>query len=256
MKIILTILFIIIFWSIVVEPNIITVTEIQLEDKQLAGTKIVFASDLHIKPYEKYRLERIIKTINKQNADIVLLGGDYVNGHHKGNSLTIQEIASGLSQLHSKHGTFAVIGNHDGWQGKEEAIYELNKAGINVLLNENKKAGNVYIAGVDDLQTGKPDINKALEGIKQPTIFLTHSPDLFPNVPESVNLTLAGHLHGGQIKFPFIGALTMPSKYGKRYAEGLIEEDNKIMYVSRGLGTSILAMRFNCPPQIVIINFK
>lgn len=255
MKIFFLSILIIIIWSFFVEPNIITINRVQINDEQLKGTKIVFASDLHIKPYEKLRLTRTIDKINEQKADIILLGGDYVNGHKKGNSMTIQEIAKELSKLNSKLGTFAVIGNHDGWQGKDETVFALKAEGINVLDNENKKAGNITIAGVDDMQTGNPDIEKSLNNAQEPIIFLSHTPDIFPSVPYNVNLTLAGHLHCGQIRFPIIGAVTMPSKYGKRYAEGLIIERERKMFVSRGLGCSILPVRFNCPPEIVVIEF-
>lgn len=255
LKIIFITLLIVLIWSAIVEPNIINVKTIEIKDKQLAGTKIVFASDLHIKPYEKYRLKRIIKKINEQNADVVLLGGDYVNGHRKGNSMTIQNIAKELSTLQSKYGTFAVIGNHDGWQGKEEAITALKSEGINVLVNEHKFAGKISIAGVDDMQTGKPDIKTALNGTKEPIILLSHTPDIFPDVPQNVNLTLAGHLHGGQIKFPGIGALVLPSKFGKKYAEGLIIENGKKIFVTLGLGCSTLPMRVMCPPEIITIKF-
>lgn len=244
-----------IIWSACIEPNIITVNKVQINDEQLRGTKIVFASDLHIKPHESIRLKRTVNIINKQNADIILLGGDYVNGHNKGNSMTIQDIAQGLAKLQSKYGTFAVIGNHDGWQGKEEAIKALKDNNINVLVNENKKAGKIYIAGVDDMQTGNPDIYQALKGVNAPVILLSHTPDIFPKVPDTVNLTLAGHLHCGQIRFPGIGPIILPSKFGKKYAEGLIIEKGKKMFVSLGLGCSILPIRFNCPPEIVVIEF-
>ena len=255
LKIFLTTIFLLILWSSLIEPNILLVNKIEIKDQQLAGTKIVFASDFHIKPYEKYRLKRIIKKINDQKADIILLGGDYVNGHKKGSSMPINEIAKNFSDLKSKYGTYAVIGNHDGWQGKEEIIQELKSNGIHVLLNSNEKAGNIYISGVDDFQTGNPDINKAIEKTKKPLILLTHTPDIFPEIPESVNLTLAGHLHGGQIRIPLKGAVILPSKYGNRYEKGLIIENNRKLFVTKGLGTSILPLRFNCCPEIVVFEF-
>ena len=86
---------------------------------------------------------------------------------------------------------------------------------------------------------------------------MTHSPDVFVDVQKSnVKLTLAGHVHGGQVRLPFIGALIIPSKYGDKYSHGLIEEDGQKMVVTKGIGTSILPVRFNCIPEIVVINFK
>ena len=85
---------------------------------------------------------------------------------------------------------------------------------------------------------------------------LTHSPDIFPKVPKEVNLTLSGHVHGGQVRLPLLGAIIVPSKYGDKYSYGLIEEDNKKMIVTSGIGTSILNVRFNCKPEIVVIEFE
>ena len=183
-----------------------------------------------------------------------MLGGDYVSGHKKGQSLPIDKIALELTNLNSKYGTFAVVGNHDGWQGKEEVISELEKNNINVLFNNNICLEKFCIAGVDDPQTGTADVEKALAGIQKPVILLTHTPDIMPKIPETVNLTLAGHLHGGQIRLN--GAIIVPSAYGKKYANGFLLDHNRKIYTTKGLGTSILPIRFNCLPEIVVIEFE
>lgn len=242
-------------WMFLVEPNLLSVKKIFLKDEQLDGLKIVFASDFHVKPYEKYRLKRIVKTINRQLPDIILLGGDYVNGHRKGFTLSADEIAKELHNLKSKYGTIAVMGNHDGWQGKDEVIKAFEENGITVLENANKKFKEFTIAGVEDFQTGRPNVKNTLVGVVSPVILLTHSPDVFPRVSPDVNLTLAGHTHGGQIVLPGGKILTVPSLYGTRYAYGLKEENGKRIFISKGLGTSILPLRFNCIPEIVVIEF-
>lgn len=251
---IIILMFLPVLWAIFIEPYILTVTKITVNDPSLAGLKIVFASDFHIKPFETFRLKRIIKAINKQNADIVLLGGDYVNGHTKGHSLTIDKIAKELSKIHSKYGTYAIVGNHDGWQGKEECISELEKNNIKTLVNNNYCIDKFCIAGIDDAQTGNPDLNKALSNITKPVILLSHTPDIMPDVPYSVNLTLAGHLHGGQVRLH--KALLVPSIYGDKYANGFLNDKGKKIYTTKGLGTSILPIRFNCPPEIAVITFN
>ena len=129
----------------------------------------------------------------------------------------------------------------------------LEKNNIKVLLNKNICFEKYCIAGVDDMQTGKPDISKALNGADKPVILLSHTPDIMPEVPFDVNLTLAGHLHGGQIRLN--GALTVPSAFGTKYANGFVDDKGKKIYTTKGLGTSILPVRFNCFPEIVIINF-
>jgi len=103
--------------------------------------------------------------------------------------------------------------------------------------------------------TASPNIYEALENTKSPTILLTHTPDIFPKVPSDVNLTLAGHTHGGQVRLPLLGALIVPSDYGNKYSSGLIEEKGKKMIVTNGIGVSILPIRFNCPPEIVVLEF-
>ena len=127
-------------------------------------------------------------------------------------------------------------------------------ANSNVEVNAGGK--EIYIAGVEDKATRTPEIYKALDGAKNPVILLTHSPDIFPKVPKEVNLTLSGHVHGGQVRLPLLGAIIVPSKYGDKYSYGLIKEDNKKMIVTSGIGTSILNVRFNCIPEIVVIEFE
>jgi predicted MPP superfamily phosphohydrolase len=243
-------------WSVFVEPNILVVKKIVLKDSNLADLKIVFASDFHIKPYEKYRLTKIVKKINRQNPDIVLLGGDYVSGHDASFTMSPEKIASELRKINSKYGTVAVMGNHDGWQGKYGIIKALENAGITVLENSNKNFDRFTIVGIEDLQTGNPNIEKALKNADKNIILLTHNPDMFPLVPNNVRLVLAGHLHGGQIMISGITPAYIPSQYGMKYRYGLIEENGKTLYTSNGLGTSILPVRFNSVPEIVVIEFS
>ena len=102
----------------------------------------------------------------------------------------------------------------------------------------------------------RPDVRKALENAGNPVLVITHSPDIFPQVPERAALTLAGHTHGGQVALPLLGALLVPSAFGKRYEGGLTVENGKRLLVSRGLGTSLLPVRFNCRPEIDVAEFE
>ncbi len=242
-------------WGFLVEPYLMTVKKIKIKDESLKGLKIVFATDFHYKPYEKFRLVRDVKKINKQNADIILLGGDFLNGHEKGKSMDSKLIASEFGKLKSKYGVYAIFGNHDVWQDAAGVYENFTKNNITILKNTSKKAGEVYIAGVEDIQTQNPDIKKALKNTKTPTILLTHSPDIIYKVPKSVNLTLAGHLHGGQVRIPFHGAVVAPSIYGTKFAYGMYNVDNRKLFVSKGIGTSVIPVRFFCLPEIVVIEF-
>lgn len=265
-KIIIIIIFIslsiifILVWAFYIEPNILEVKHYEIRNNKLAGIRIVFASDFHLKNSEEKKLEKIVKKINKQNPDLVLLGGDFVNGQSYENTMDIKKIGEGISKIQSKHGTFAVLGNHDCWLDADAITSTLKKNNIVVLSNNNRfvkiHSHGICIAGVEDFMSRSPDIEKALQNTKLPVILMSHSPDIFPQVPNFVDLTLAAHTHGGQIKLPFYGPLFVPSDFGNKYAQGFIKENGKKMIVSKGIGTSTIYARFNCFPEIVVIDFN
>lgn len=257
---IISLILIALMWCVTIEPNVVVVNKYKIQDKNLKGIKIVFAGDFHVKPYQEKRLQYIINKINAQKPDIVLLIGDYVNMHEEEWSYPIAKTAEELSKIDSKNGIYTVLGNHDYYKEGKKIKKAMTNAGITVLENDCKKVvingKTVSIAGIEDLTTGFPSLRKALRYAENPTILLSHQPDIFPLVPKSVNLTLAGHTHGGQVVFPFKGAVIVPSQYGTKYASGYFEENDKKMIVTKGLGTSILPIRFNCPPEIVVIEFE
>jgi hypothetical protein len=113
----------------------------------------------------------------------------------------------------------------------------------------------IWIAGIGDKWEGKPDIASALAKVNNgaPIIALTHNPDIFPSIPARVALTIAGHTHGGQVALPIIGRPIVPSVFGQRYAAGHIVEGSKHLFVSSGIGTSILPVRFRVPPEIPLL---
>ena len=244
------IFFLILFvWGFLIEPNLLVIKHYKTDF--LNGKKIVFISDLHIAKYEKWRLKRIINQINKLNPDLVLCGGDYIEGHTGKNTLSIEEQAKELAKI--KAPFVSVLGNHDGWYDKYSVKKALEENGIIVLHNTSTKVGDLYIAGVEDLQTGFPDSDTALENTEFPRILLTHTPDIYYDVKQDVDLILAGHVHGGQVRVPFYGALLVPSKYGNKFSCGDFKETQNRMIVTKGLGTSILGVRFNDIPEIVVL---
>lgn len=245
-------LFLLIFlyiWSFLIEPNIITVKKYKSD--KFSNTKIVFISDLHIAKNDKKRLQKIVKLVNKQNPDVVISGGDYIKGHNGRTTMDIESIAKELSGINAP--IYSVLGNHDGWFDKYTVKKNLEKYGVTVLSNSNTKFNNITIAGVEDLQTGYPDIETTLIGADTPVILVSHTPDIYYDVTSKVDLILAGHVHGGQVRIPFKGALIVPSKFGKRFACGDYNETGNRMIVTKGLGTSILNIRFNTIPEIVVI---
>ena len=250
-KIFLVVCLFLLIWAFVIEPNLIVVRRFKINS--LNDKKIVFASDFHIAKHDKKRLEKIVATINKQNPDLVLFGGDFIKGHNGENTMPIEKQIKIFQQI--KAPIISIIGNHDGWYNKEKVIRTLKNSGITVLVNENIKFGDITIAGVDDLQTGSPDSKKALRGCLGKTILMTHNPDVYSNFDKKVDLVLAGHVHGGQVRIPFVGALIAPSKFGTKFAQKhVFKETQNTMIVSRGLGTSIFSLRFCCFPEIIVIN--
>ena len=248
-------------YALFIEPNKLQVTNYTVLDNDLSGIKIVFASDFHIKPHQQRRLEKVVEIINEQNPDLVLSTGDFVSGHLKQTTMQPEDIAKGLGKIKSKYGFYTTLGNHDQWYGVKKITKALEENNIKVLHNANKKliinGKSVYIAGIQYNPENIFQISKAIDNTQKPTILLTHSPDEFRKIPQDyVNLILAGHTHGGQIRIPFIGALFTASSYGDKYAKGFIEEDGKKMITTTGIGTSILPIRFNCIPEIIIIEFK
>jgi predicted MPP superfamily phosphohydrolase len=135
-------------------------------------------------------------------------------------------------------------------------------AGIPVLEDDatplSSEGCAFWLVGVGDYWEGKHDIRAALAKVHDaaPVVVFTHNPDIFPEVPASVNLTIAGHTHGGQVYLPGLGRLVVPSQFGERYAIGHVEEQGRHLFVSAGLGTSILPVRFLVPPEISVITVR
>ena len=132
--------------------------------------------------------------------------------------------------------------------------------GITVLINENVaiRGGDFTLAGIDDADSHHADPARALAGIAAgaPVLCFTHSPDVFPRLAGRCALTIAGHTHGGQVKLPLVGRLVVPSRYYRRYAAGLIREGSATLFVSTGIGTSLMPIRFGVPPEISFLTLR
>jgi predicted MPP superfamily phosphohydrolase len=153
-----------------------------------------------------------------------------------------------------------VLGNHDRWFNAARVTKALEHVGIIVLEDRAVRIGvggpTFYLVGISDYTSGPHFVHGAMLGIPigQRALCFTHSPDVFPELPKTCALTIAGHTHGGQVDLPFVGRLIVPSQYGTRYAIGLIHENGKSLFVSSGIGTSILPVRFRVPPEVSILD--
>ena len=145
---------------------------------------------------------------------------------------------------------------HDHWRNASTARAELKRAGMTVLANSAVRRGPLAIGGLDDDFTGHANVPQVLAAIRLlggVPVMLSHSPDVFPQVPEDVPLTLAGHTHCGQVRFPWGGTPATMSRYGDRYACGLVHESGHTLIVSAGLGVSVLPFRFGTHPDMWVI---
>ena len=247
---VLVVLFILFIWGFFVEPNLLTVKHYKAEN--FGGKRIVFVSDFHIAKGDMRRLRRIVRGINKQKPDLVLSGGDYIKGHRGCFSMPVEKIAEELCKIEAPIVT--VLGNHDINFDKFSVKHALEEKGIVVLDNTSTKVGEITIAGVGDKRVNPSQVTLALENADGESILLSHTPDVYYDVKEDVDLILAGHVHGGQVRLPFFGAIICPSKYGRKFSCGDFRETQNRMIVTKGLGTSLLTVRFCDVPEIVVIN--
>jgi uncharacterized protein len=255
--------FLVLLWAFEIEPGVLVVRHRRME---LAGwnsdLKIAVLSDLHVgSPHVGLdKLRTIVERTNAENPALVVMLGDFVTGgpggRHEANFVAPEQIAEELKNLRAPLGVYAVLGNHDWWFDGERVGKALTDAGIPVLENRAVHAGHVWIGGIADFWTRVPDIAGTLEQVNgdDPVVLITHNPDIFPDVPARVSLTLAAHTHGGQVQLPIVGALITTSKLG--YNAGEFVEQGRHLFVTTGIGTSILPVRFGVPPEIVILTLS
>lgn len=223
----------------------------------LEGLKIVQMSDLHLYPYTELDLiQQAVQTSNALKPDLVVLTGDYVLSTAE----AIFDLAPALSALNARYGVFAILGNHDLWTDADIVRAGFAANGLPLLYNEgiDLDIGGelLYLAGVDDGWSGRPDLKTALNKHRSetPVILLAHEPDLADEFAKDgrVSLQLSGHTHGGQVRVPGLGALILPY-LGQKYDQGLNRVNDMWVYTNRGLGVISPPIRLNCRPEITEI---
>jgi len=229
------------------------------------GLKVAVMSDLHVgSPHRSLaNLREIVATTNAERPDLIVVLGDLViQGVAGGRFVEPEPIAAELAALQAPLGVIAILGNHDWWYDGPRVRRALEANGILVLENQNMplmyRGKSFWLCGLADLWTRGNRLTQTLAEIPDgdPVIVLMHNPDLFPEIPARVSLTLAGHTHGGQVNLPIIGRPIVPSKFGQRYAYGLVEEGGRRLFVTGGIGTSIVPVRFRVPPEVVVLTLN
>ncbi len=225
--------------------------------KKLDGFKIIHLSDTHHSPLTSLdHIKRAVKIANRLKPDMFLLTGDYVSHHRE----YIPPVAAVLGKLKAKHGIYACLGNHDHWTDADLVTHLFRGEGINVLINEGfrfeTRRGSFWLAGVDDYMVGKTDVRAALHGSfpDEMKLLLAHNPVIFREAARvGVDLTLSGHTHGGQIKLRDEEKRILPRR---KLKAGLHKRRTSQIYITRGIGTVVVPMRYQCPPEISLLELR
>jgi len=261
-------------WAFLVEPATLTVRHVTVESAAWSGPplRIGVISDTHVAaPHtDVERVRRLVARMNSEHPDVVVLLGDYAGGHEPATRRARpeqSEILQGVEAfagLRSPFGTYGVLGNHDSWFDDAAIAAALRRADVTVLDNTARSVARpgsgFWIGGLADMHSPRepPLVAATMEQVTDasPVILLTHWPDPFVEVPGRVALTLAGHTHCGQVNLPVLGRLVHASRMSERWPCGLYDEGGRRLFVTGGVGVSILPVRFRAPPEIVVVTLR
>jgi uncharacterized protein len=236
------------------------------------GLRIAQLSDIHLDEYtEPLFLRRAIEEINRLQPDLVLLTGDFVSDGPLGREFAFGaawQCANILREVTCRE-LYGILGNHDVRVGRRWISKALTTNGITMLTNANRPiergGSRMWLAGLDDPVEGHPDPEKAIPPSirnvpNEPVILMCHAPDYADDLLEhpagqAVDLMVSGHTHGGQVRLPLVGALSLPT-LGEKYVEGWFRLGEMQLYVNRGLGTVGVPFRLNCPPEITLMTLR
>jgi uncharacterized protein len=239
--------------------------------QEFDGFTIAQLSDFHYEDhFSAMPIRKGVELVNGLRPDLIVLTGDFVTvpmvQYHRGNAYRFAKNAGPcaeiLSKLRAPAGTFAALGNHDGASDPSYVVRALQGHGIPVLMNRSlpleRGKARIWLAGIDDVLEGRPDLGAALRHIpsEEITILLAHEPDFADQlVFAPVDLQLAGHSHGGQIWVPGIGAPWLPP-LARKYPRGLYNVGKLTLYTNLGIGTIRVPVRLNCPPEVTLITLR
>lgn len=223
--------------------------------------KIVHLSDFHIGTWlKREQLAQAVDLVNQQRPDLVAITGDFVTYTPE---RFFDDLTGELRRLVTHDGVLAVLGNHDHWSNPQVVRQILQTASVielqNSVLTLKRGDASLHIAGIDDFMESMDRLDQVLEQLPGDgaAILLAHEPDfaLISAASGRFDLQISGHSHGGQVVFPGLGALILPS-YAREFPSGLYHFNGMLVYTNRGLGTSEIQVRFRCPPEITVFTLK
>ena len=250
------------------QTEVVSLTSSELPE-DIRQLRIVYMSDIHEGFFFSHaQVESLFQRVNALNADLVLLGGDYAT-----DSESAIKFFRNLPRINSRYGVYAVMGNHDRTLPESNLTHlrsAMYNVGVTPLVNDVATVriglSDIYIVGIDDVNNGWPDIRSVAAKVRQEdyVIFMSHSPEAIPDALLATDangrrswfdLGLFGHTHGGQVAL--LGQFLGISKVSGRYEQGWLRENRGDILISRGVGTSVLPIRFLRRPQIhqITVNY-
>jgi len=231
---------------------------------EFRGFTIGVMSDIHSSVFmTKPEMDDYVAALNNLKTDIIFVPGDFVNSQTD----EVYPFVEAFSSLHAPYGVFGCLGNHDYYADVDVVAKEVDGCGIKLLRNDAVKimkgSSFINLVGVDDIPIGgkpEPYLEHALSSVQNPNprILLCHKPYYLETfASHNIDLTLAGHTHGGQIVFARVGNMVVcPAALFSKYVWGLYKSGNSQMYITRGIGTVGVPFRINCPPEITKITLQ
>ena len=226
--------------------------------RSLDGLRIVHLSDIHHSPFTgTEQIERAIEATNNLEPDLIALTGDYVS-HESSYAAPCAEL---MGRLRARYGVYAVLGNHDHWTDAALITDLFRAEGIQVLVNQGMRfelhGAAFWLAGVDDTMVGLEDLPLALAGARRDEmkLLLAHNPVILRRASRAgVDLVLSGHTHGGQVTWR--SERSPSGRPRRRLLRGLGRQNETQIYVTRGLGTVVLPIRYGCPPEVSLLELR
>jgi uncharacterized protein len=260
-------------WALFIEPERLVVREVAVDSREWSGPpiRIGVISDTHVGSAHGRvsRVRELVERMNAERPDLVVLLGDYAGSHESATVRSaprrsaVQQGVEAFGALKAPLGVYAVIGNHDVWYGQAAIEAALDRARIPTLVNAGllveRGDQRFWLGGLAEISRSAPSVRLALSGAPAdaPALLLTHYPDPFAAAPyRPIALTLAAHSHCGQVNLPIVGRLVASSPGSARWPCGLYDQGGRKLFVSGGVGTSILPLRFGCPPEIDVVTLR
>ncbi len=248
-------------YPVLIERNIVQVNRYRIPVSNLPpsfdGFTVAHLTDLHLGVLvSESFVEGIVERTNRLRADIIVCTGDYV--HERNTIEEIDKVWPILSKLEARYGVYSVLGNHDHWADLDRSLYWMERSGQNLRHRCTPVArgrDRILVGGAGDYWEDELKIDKVFScsDAHECRVLLAHNPDSVDTPYDTpLSLVLSGHTHGGQVVFPFFGPPVLPVK-NKAYSSGLISTPRTQLFISRGIGWAIYPVRFNCYPEIAVL---